>query len=97
MKYLSENYTQHISITDICNHVGYSKSTVLSSFKREFGTTVNSKLCEIRLNAAKKLLEESEITINEIALCTGFADQSYFSKVFSAKYGITPSEYRKEQ
>ena len=96
MRYLNENYTKRISIADVCHYVGYSKSTVLSSFKQEFGTTVNAKLNEIRLNAAKKLLDESDMTINEIALLSGFADQSYFSKVFSAKHGITPSEYRRD-
>lgn len=96
MKYISEHYTKQISISDICHELGYSKSTVLSAFKREFNTTINSYLNSLRLSHAERLLEEDGLTINEIALATGFTNQSYFSKVFSAKYGTPPSEKRKE-
>ncbi len=95
LRYISENYTKHIEIKDICQSLGYSKSTVLSAFKREFGTTINTYLNNMRLTNARKMLEESEKTINEVAIESGFSDQSYFSKVFSSKYGMTPSEYRK--
>ncbi len=95
VKYIGENYSSHIQIKDICRELGYSKSTILSAFKQEFGTTINAYLTNYRLGVAKRQLEENELTINEIALGTGFADQSYFSKVFSAKYGTTPSEYRR--
>ena len=97
MKYISENYTRQISIDDICRELGYSKSTVLSAFKRDFGDTINTRLNNMRLSHARRLLVEGEMTINEIALATGFANQSYFSKVFSAKYGITPTEYRRDK
>ncbi len=96
MRYISENFTEHITVKDICAAVGYSKSTVLSSFKKEFSITVNAYLTNIRLERAKKMLESESLTINEVALSCGFSDQSYFSKVFSAKFGLTPTEYRKD-
>lgn len=95
LRYISEHYRERITIKDICDALKYSKSTVLTSFKKEYRTTVNSYINNMRLNEAKKLLENGNRTINEIALLTGFSDQSYFSKVFSAKYGASPSEYRK--
>jgi len=97
MKFISENYTEKITVKDICEAVGYSKSTVLSAFKKEFSTTVISHLNTLRLERAKKMLENENASINEIALSCGFSDQSYFSKVFSAAYGITPTEYRREK
>lgn len=97
MKYICENFTEKISVKDICEAVGYSKSTVLSAFKKEFSTTVNSYLNTLRLERAKKMLENESTSINEVALSCGFSDQSYFSKVFSAAYGITPTEYRRER
>ncbi len=97
MKYISENYTARITIKDICDAIGYSKSTVLSSFKKEFSTTINSYMTNMRLERAKKMLENDDKTINQVALECGFADQSYFSKVFSAKYKITPTDYRKDE
>ena len=96
-QYLSEHFTERISVKDICDAIGYSKSSVLSSFKREFGVTVNAYLNNMRLERARKMLESETLTVNEIAIDCGFSDQSYFSKVFSAKYGITPTEFRKDE
>ena len=96
IKYISENYRRKITVSDICEDLGYSKSTLLSCFKKQMGTTVGAYLNDLRLENAKKMIADTERSINEIALCCGFSDQSYFSKVFLQKYGITPSEYRKE-
>ena len=97
MKFISERYTEKITVNDICKAVGYSKSTVLSAFKKEFSTTVNTYLNTLRLERAKKMLENESVSVNEVALSCGFSDQSYFSKVFSATYGITPTQYRREK
>ena len=43
------------------------------------------------------MLENENASISEIALSCGFSDQSYFSKVFSATYGETPTEYRRDK
>lgn len=96
-QFISEHFTERISVKDICDAVGYSKSSVLSSFKREFGVTVNSYLNNMRLERSRKMLESESHTVNEIALSCGFADQSYFSKVFTAKYGMTPTDFRKDE
>lgn len=96
VKYLTENYTRKITVGDLCTDLGYSKSTILSCFKRQMGTTVGAYLNELRLEKAAKLIIDTDMSINEIALSTGFSDQSYFSKVFLHKYGTPPSEYRKE-
>lgn len=95
-KYISENLQRKLRICDICSSLGCSKSTLLSTFKRKYGTTVNAFITDSRLERARSLLSAGESSINEIALECGFSDQSYFSKVFSARYGISPSEYRGE-
>lgn len=95
-KYIIENYDSRITIKDICRELGCSKSTLLSTFKKQFGITVGEFITEYRLGEAKRLLESGEQSINEIAHETGFYDQSYFSKVFSAECGRSPSEYRRE-
>lgn len=92
-KYIFDNFRSKITIADICDEIGCSKSTLITGFKREYGTTVNNYITEVRLNEAVNMLKSGERHIGEIASETGFSDQSYFSKVFSAKYGIPPSEY----
>ena len=93
-KYINENLSEKFNISDICRSLGCSKSTLLTSFKRRFGVTVNSYITDLRLELSCKLLNSGEKTVSEVAAECGFSDQSYFSKVFSAKYGIPPSEYR---
>ena len=95
-KYIFDNYKSKITIADICKEIGCSKSTLITGFKREYGTTVNNYITEVRLGEAVNMLKVGDRHIGEIASETGFSDQSYFSKVFSAKYGIPPSEYDKE-
>ena len=93
-KFISDNIGRKLCISDICDELGCSKSTLLTTFKNKYGITVNTYITEQRLNKATHLLREGNLTISEIAAETGFSDQSYFSKVFSAKYGIPPIEYR---
>ena len=66
---------------------------VIRADAKEYGTTVNSYITDVRLSEAVNMLRAGDRHIGEIATETGFSDQSYFSKVFSAKYGIPPSEY----
>ena len=95
--YLSDRIGEKICVSDICDAVGCSKSTLLSSFKKRYGITVNTYLTSLRLERAKGLLDEGRSSIAEVAAECGFSDQSYFSKVFSAVVGISPSEYREER
>ena len=93
-KYINDNYSKKLSIKQICNNIGCSKSTLMTSFKNEYGITVNDYILEVRLTESEKMIRSTTMSIGEIAINAGFSDQSYFSKVFSAKIGITPKEYR---
>lgn len=92
-EYISSHFHRKITIQLICTEIGCSKSALITAFKREYGTTVNQYLTEVRLAEAVHLIENGECTIGEVAEACGFSDQSYFSKVFSARYGVPPSEY----
>ena len=93
-KYICDNFRTKFGIKEICASVGCSKSTLITAFKREYGMTVNQYITEVRLGEAVRMMAMGEKNIGEIAICSGFSDQSYFSKVFAAKYGMPPSEYR---
>ena len=94
--YLHENYAEKITIKDICRSLGCSKSALLTAFKNEYNTTINSYLCEIRIQEASKMLKNTNLSISDIADACGFYDQSYFSKVFSQHVGRNPSDFRKD-
>ncbi len=72
---------------------GLSKSTLLRAFVRCKGVTPYKYLQAVRIDNAKKLLEQGESPIHA-ALRTGFADQSHFSRFFHMFIGLSPSVYR---
>ncbi len=93
-RYINANLDKKFGIPDICRHIGCSKSTLITAFKKKYGMTVNSFITDLRLKKAQGLLYEGKMSIAEISSACGFSDQSYFSKVFCAKHKIPPTEYR---
>lgn len=94
-KYINQNYATRITLDSLSNRFFYSKTTIMNVFKNAYGLSVNQYLQDTRLNHAQQLLEHSDDSIYTISEKCGFGDQNYFSKVFSKKYGVTPSSYQK--
>lgn len=65
------------------------------AFKKEYGMTPTKMMYKLRLLRAKKLLENPEMTTEEIARQCGFYDASHFSRTFQKAFKLTPSHYRK--
>ena len=86
---------RELSLDEICDLVGLSKYYFAREFKRITGQTIVHYINLTRCERAKTMLCESDASIAQIALQCGFSDQSYFSKVFSAKYGVPPSVWEK--
>ena len=75
---------------------GYSPSRLYSIMSEEYGTTPYKYIEQTRLSVAENMLKYSDRSISEIALETGFANQSHFTRRFKAALKITPLEYRKK-
>lgn len=90
--FLEKNYMQRITLDDLSNLTGLSKYYLLRSFTKQKGITPYSYLETIRIDKAKKLLEQGELPI-DVALQTGFTDQSHFSNFFKKFIGLTPKQY----
>lgn len=96
-RYLRRHYVEKLSMEMLAHQFFVSKSTLMNAFKKRFGKTVNQYLTEFRLEQAKKLLERTTLSINEVAEACGFSDQNYFTKVFVKGFGKTPSAYRAQR
>lgn len=72
------------------NHTYFSKM-----MESEWGMSFSEYLNSLRLKHVKQLLSDDSLTISNVATQSGFADAGYMSRKFKAKYGITPSEWRK--
>lgn len=92
--YIRENAGDDISNTEIGAIFGYHPFYVSKVLKDKKGTTLRQYIIAYRLKLAKKLLEESGKSINEVAEECGFNDPSYFTKTFRSTFGMTPKEYR---
>jgi len=90
--FLEKNYMQRITLDDLSNLTGLSKYYLLRSFTKQKGITPYSYLETIRIDKAKRLLEQGELPI-DVALQTGFTDQSHFSNFFKKFIGLTPKQY----
>ena len=91
-EFLEKNYRNNITLDDLCNLTGLSKYYLLRSFTKQKGISPYSYLETIRIDKAKKLLEQGVLPI-DVALQTGFSDQSHFSNFFKKFIGLTPKQY----
>ncbi len=93
-EFLEEHYMENITLDDLCKLTGLSKYYLLRSFTKQKGISPYSYLETIRIDKAKKMLEQG-LPPMEAALQTGFVDQSHFSNFFKKFIGLTPKQYMK--
>ena len=87
-------YAQPITLDQIANVAMVSPNHLLRRFKQAFGTTPHQYLTAVRLDHAKMLLRESDMSISEICLAVGFESFSSFSWLFQQRVGISPQAFR---
>ena len=75
---------------------GKSREHLTRCMKRYYDTTPTAFVAGLRLGHAANLLAVSNLKVTDICYECGFENLSWFYKVFAAKYGVTPTEYRKE-
>ena len=94
VSYIQEHYMEEIDMGSIAEDMGFSAAYLSKIFKRYTGLTPIKMLTDLRIHQAKKLLLETDKTIQEIGAKVGYPDQFHFSKTFRKIVGINPSGYR---
>lgn len=92
--YISENYASPITLQDVADHIHMNPAYFSTIFKQSMGSSFKDYLNMVRVEESKRLLANTDYSIINIAIATGFEDQSYFSKVFKKYTGLTPKQYR---
>lgn len=95
MHYIQENYTRHLSVTEIANEVELTPEYLSSQFHKLTGTTLPSYITKLKIAEAKNLLRFTDMSLAEISEYLSFSSQSYFQSVFKKETGDTPNEYRR--
>lgn len=93
-EYIRNNYMKEISMQDAARVMNYSDAYFCKLFKQCFDQNFTSYLTNFRVNEAKKLLKNRNISVKDVGMQVGYYDSNYFAKVFKRITGIIPSEYR---
>lgn len=94
--YMDVNFNKNISVDTVAEHVQRSSSYLSRIFKESTGMTINDYLIQLRIKRAMELLQ-LDLSIEEICRDIGYANVSYFNKIFKARTGQTPGQYRQQQ
>lgn len=92
---LNERFLESVSLDELANIAGVHPVYLARAFRKSFGCSIGTYARKLRIEHAKKLLVSSNNTLGEIAIYSGFSDQSHFTRMFKAAIGMTPSQFRK--
>ena len=95
IKALTERIYGNTTLDEVCSGVLFSKSHLKTLFKKNTGYSIMDYYTHLKIERAKILIKEGELSISDISDLLGYASIHYFSRVFKLKVGISPSEYRK--
>ncbi len=93
--FIRENFKSDLNMAVVSNHISMNYTMFSYSFKQYTGKNFTAFLKEVRVNEAKRLLEETDLKIIDISGEVGYENEKNFMKVFKSVCGVSPSEYRK--
>ena len=92
--YIQNHLSENLTLTAIADYVNYNESHISRLFKRVSGMNLSEYITGCRIELAKKLLTQTNDTIQAISHKTGFSTSQYFSSTFRKTTGMAPNEYR---
>lgn len=95
LTYIRENFAEKIGLSELAEEFHMSDKYLSRYFKEHFNITFSKYLNHMRLSHAKKLLENTDLSVTDVALQSGFPTVSYFISCFKNNYRETPFSYRK--
>ncbi len=92
--FIDQNYEKELTLDEVARKIAISPYYLSKLFKDETGENFIEYLTKLRIERAKKLLEEENLSIKEICMSVGYSDPNYFSRIFKKMVGTTPTEFR---
>ena len=96
-EYIRENLRYKIGIESLSRAFGMSRSTLYGFSVKHFGMGITEYITEVRLNTARDMLLNTDMSVSEISYAVGILDTNYFIKKFRAKFGASPKRWKKDQ
>ena len=95
VKYLTEHMSEDISIERLGEVFSMHPNYFIRFFKSKTGYTPHDYIISLRIEAAKRLLLEDTVTVQEVGYQLGFKNMHYFTRLFKQRTGLPPSQYQK--
>ena len=89
-----EQLNNPLSLSDLAREVSTNKGTLKKEFKKVFGTTVFGYIRDLKMEDAKKMLLNQQLSINEVSDKIGYKNPQHFSTAFKRKFGMSPSKMK---
>ena len=96
IEYIHSHIENDIQISELANLVSLTVNHYSHVFKDHFGMSPKKYILQKKLDYAQNLLATSFFNVNEIAHKLGFDNETYFSRLFREKIGVSPSEYKRQ-
>ncbi len=91
---MNQNLYRKLKITEIAKHISVSEKHFSRVFKEKYGVSPQKYMITMRIEAAKKLLCETELLIGAVAASVGYVSQLEFSKIFRLYVGMSAHDFR---
>ena len=95
VSYIQQNYMGKILLREFGEQFHLSEKYISRYFKEHFHITLSQYVTYLRLEHAKQMLQETDISVTEVAMQSGYQNISYFIRSFKKTYGVSPLKYRK--
>lgn len=92
--YINEHYSSDISLDEVSREVNISPYYFSKIFKEESGENFIEYLTRVRIEKAKEMLKDPNLSIKEVSIKSGYSDPNYFSRIFKKQTDMTPREYK---
>ena len=96
VSYIQQNFTGKISLKEFGEQFHLSEKYISRYFKEHFHITLSQYITYLRLENAKQLLQDTDLSVTETAMQSGYQNVSYFIRSFKKTYGVSPLKYRKK-
>lgn len=95
LEYVDENYNKDLTLESVSSHFGLNPSYFSRMFKKALGSAYTEYLNFVRICKAEKLLKDTDMSVLEVAMETGFSSVTYFNRVFKKIRNCSPTTYKK--
>lgn len=94
-EFLHDNFSESFVMEDVAEVAGVHPVHLARVFREQHGLTIGEYVRRLRLEFARQQISTTETPLSEIAVASGFSDQSHLTRTFRSVFGLTPSRYRK--